>query len=87
MLISLFFSDRVGRDDDFIDFVYLASNNWKEVPDTIDEAINVRRKTIDWFNPVMLEIERTAWPLLKLGDLMVFSLSDGQRDSFLSIRK
>ena len=71
----------------FIDFVFLASSNWEEVPRIIDEAINIGRKRLDWFDIVALEIERTAWPLLKLGNPMVFSLSDGQRDSFVSIRE
>jgi len=40
MLILSFFNDIVGHDDGFIDFVFLASSNWKEVPHIIDEAIN-----------------------------------------------
>lgn len=49
MLMSSFFSDSVGRDDGFLDFVLLASGNRKEVP-----YILMKRSTFDEKRPIDL---------------------------------
>lgn len=83
MLMSSFFSSSVDHDDDFLDFVLFISGNWKEVS-YISMKWLIKNDPINLIS--LLKIERTAWLLLKPSDPMVFSLSDGQRDSFVSIR-